>query len=165
MMLVAGQVAVILVLAVAVALSVNHLRPGRLPLVADWSPEAQLVTGSGESLAISIEEAEMLFFTGEAVFLDARPRDRYAEGHIEGAVNLPWEEFDQVQEEVLAELPPDARLIAYCDGEGCASSKELALSLLVKGYGQVKVLVNGWSVWQQRGLPVEESLEAHAASQ
>lgn len=150
-----GQGGALLLLAAAVALSVNHLRSGGLPLVADWSPEAQLRLDSGESLSVSLDEAEMLFFSRSALFLDARSPAQFAEGHIEGALSLPWEEFDESFARALNGFPPETPLVTYCDGESCGSSRELAMALLAKGYGNVRVLVNGWSVWQERGLPVE----------
>ncbi len=145
---------VILVLTCVTALSVNHLRPGGIPLVADWSPEAQLTLDSGDSLMISLEEAGILFFDRSALFVDARSRDQYAEGHIEGAVNLPWDEFDDHFPRVMADVSPDTPLVTYCDGESCALSKELALALLANGYTNVRVLVNGWALWQEKRLPV-----------
>lgn len=159
-----GQGGILLLLACAVALSVNHLRPAGLPLVSDWSPEAQLRLDSGETLAVSLDEAEMLFFSRSALFLDARSPDQFAEGHIEGALNLPWQDFDDGFARVLNGIPPETPLVTYCDGESCASSKELAMALLVKGYGNVRVLVNGWSVWQERGLPVETMADAMPVS-
>ncbi len=147
----------ILALASVIALSVNQFRPGGLPLVADWSPDAQLTLGSGDSLMISLDEAGMLFFDRSALFLDARSSDEYAEGHIEGAVNLPWDEFDEHFAPVMADISPETPLITYCDGEGCALSKELAMTLLAKGYNNVRVLVNGWTLWQEKRLPVEMS--------
>jgi rhodanese-related sulfurtransferase len=151
------QAIAILVLACAIALSVNQFRPGGLPLEADWSPEAQLTLDSGDSLMISLEEAGMLFFDRSALFVDARSSDEYAEGHIEGAVNLPWDEFDQHFALVMADVSPVTPLVTYCDGEGCALSKELAMALLAKGYTNVRVLVNGWTLWQEKRLPVEMS--------
>ena len=145
----------ILILACVTALSVNQLRPAGLPLVADWSPEARLTLDSGESLMISLEEAGMLFFDRSALFLDARSSEEYAEGHIEGAVNLPWDEFDDHFATVMADIPPQTPLITYCDGESCGLSKELAMALLAKGYNNVRVLVNGWTLWQEKRLPIE----------
>jgi len=52
---VTGQGVSLLVPAIAIALPVNHLRPGGIPLVADWSPEAQLRLDAGESLAVSFD--------------------------------------------------------------------------------------------------------------
>lgn len=149
------QSIVILCLAFGLSLSVNQLRSDRLALVADWSPEAQLALDSGESLIISFDEAQGHFFAGDAVFVDARSPELYDQGHIEGARNLPWEHFEQYYEGSLADLPPDALIIAYCDGEGCSLSKELALALFDKGHRNVRVLVNGWGLWTERGLPVE----------
>jgi rhodanese-related sulfurtransferase len=140
-------------------LSVNQLRPGRLPLVANWSPEAQLTLESGDTLAISLEQAEELFVTQLAIFLDARSPEVYAEGHIQGAVSLPWEQFESRFGDTMADTPQDTMIITYCDGETCNLSKELALALIGKGYTNVRVLVNGWTLWEERNLPVESGAE------
>jgi len=47
-------------------------------------------------------------------------------------------------------------LVTYCDGEDCALSHDLAMFLKDLGYGDVRVLVNGWTVWQDAGLPVQK---------
>ena len=44
-------------------------------------------------------------------------------------------------------------IITYCDGESCDLSHELALFLKEMGYDNVRILVNGWTVWQHAGLP------------
>ncbi len=56
---------------------------------------------SGDSLAISLEEAELIFLAKFAVFLDARSRVLYDEGHILGAYSLPWQEFEKKADEVF----------------------------------------------------------------
>jgi len=145
-----------LILAVAVGLTVNQVRPGRLLLVADWSPEARLQLDSGDTLVVEPDEAQAFFVTQSATFLDARARDIFEEGHIQGAINLPVEEIDGYFEAFSADVLPEATIVAYCDGESCNLSKELALALLDRGYTNVRVLVNGWTVWQQRNLPVEK---------
>jgi rhodanese-related sulfurtransferase len=145
----------IIVLATLIALSVNQCRPTGLPLTADWSPEAQLTLDSGDSLMIPLDEAEGLFFARSAIFLDARAGDLFAEGHIEGAVNLPWDEFEQSFDRVMAHIPRETSLVTYCDSESCGLSKDLAMALLAKGYGNVRVLVNGWTLWQEKNLPIE----------
>lgn len=150
------QAAAILVLAVAVSLLVNQFRKDRLPLVGDWSPKGQLSTlNSLEEPVISLDEARALFLTGGAVFIDARPRESYLSGHIEGALSLPAEEFEGYIDRVMPLLAPDSLIIVYCDGESCTLSKEVAYSLTGKGYSHVRVLVNGWSVWQDAKLPAQ----------
>ena len=145
----------ILVLASLIALSVNQLRPGRLPMVADWSPKAQLTTDTGINLEIPLEEVEALFFARMALFLDARPPDQYAAGHIQGALSLPWDAFAETFPRVMASVPRETTIVTYCDGETCGLSKDLAFALLQEGYFNVRVLVNGWTLWQQNNMPVE----------
>lgn len=96
-----------------------------------------------------------MFLAQLAVFLDARPLDQYNEGHIQGAYSLPWQEFDKSADSVMAVIPPETTIIAYCDGESCDLSKELAFALLANGYTNTRVLVNGWTLWNDRKLPVE----------
>lgn len=148
------QCGVFLVVAVALGLSVNQLRPGGLVLVADWSPKAQLTMESGDNLAISIDEAEAMFRGRFAVFFDARPRALYDESHIQGAYSLPLDEFESSKVSVPSGILQDAAIITYCDGESCNLSKDLAFALLDRGYVNTRVLVNGWTVWNERNLPV-----------
>ena len=148
------QSGVIVLVAIAVGLLVNQVRPGRLPLVADWSPKAQLTTDSGINLEIPLEDAQALHVARMALFLDARPLEQYSEGHIQRAVNLPWDEFEKHFPQVMDGVPDDTTIVTYCDGETCALSKDLAFALLQKGYFNARVLVNGWTLWQQSGLPV-----------
>jgi len=148
------QSGVIVLVAIAVGLLVNQVRPGRLPLVADWSPKAQLTTDSGINLEIPLEDAQALYFARMALFLDARSVEQYTEGHIQRAVNLPWDEFEKHFPQVMDGVPEDTTIVTYCDGETCALSKDLAFALLRKGFFNVRVLVNGWTLWQENGLPV-----------
>jgi rhodanese-related sulfurtransferase len=145
-------------LAVVLGLLFNQLRPDGIPLVADWSMETQAANALGENLAIPLEEAEVLFYAGEAVFIDARHSDDYALGHIQGALNLTPEEMEAVHWRVMAGIPHDAALITYCDGESCSLSKEVALLLREKGYSNVRMLLNGWSLWRQADLPVDADM-------
>lgn len=149
------QSGAILALALALSFSVNHLRKDGLPVVGDWSPKARLSTlNTAEDPVVTIEEARALFMTNGAIFIDSRPREAYLAGHIEGALNLPSDSFEEYFPRVMADVPPDTLLITYCDGETCALSKEVALGLAGNGYSHTRVLVNGWSVWQDANLPV-----------
>jgi rhodanese-related sulfurtransferase len=149
------QMSNILLLGSLLGLSVNLFRSGNLPLVQNWSPEAQLSLDDGDSFAISLDEAEALYCSQAAVFLDARSRELYDDGHIQGALSLPWDEYERYYPQLMKGLPSDNPIIVYCDGVSCGLSKELALALLDKGHTNVRVLVNGWTLWQNRNLPIE----------
>jgi len=146
---------VIVLAAVAVALISNHFRPAPLPLIGDWSPEARLMSPSGRQIAIPLDEAKNLHESRGAVFLDARPLEEFTKGHIQGAISLPWHEAEQRVMDVTADMANNAVIITYCDGDTCDLSKELALLLENMGFSKVRVLVNGWTVWQQAEFPVE----------
>jgi len=148
-----GQGGLIVAAALASALLFNAVRPGGLALVGDWSTEARFRDDSGGSMAISLKQAREWHAQG-AVFLDARSPDLYREGHIQGARNLPWESFNALFDRVMGQTPEDVAVVAYCDGESCDLSHELALALRAFGYAKARVLVNGWTVWREAGLPV-----------
>ncbi len=152
------QMALIVLMAAALSVGVNHFRHGGLPLPWDLSPKDSSSAGkTPEEPVISIEEARALFLTNGAVFVDARPAEVYRYGHIRGALNLPLESVDEFLPDFMAQIPPDSLIITYCDGQNCHLSKEVALQLSARGYSHVEVLRNGWSAWKDAGLPTELS--------
>ncbi len=149
------QLSVIVLAAAAVALISNHFRSSPLPLVGNWSQDARLISPSGRQMAISLDAAKKMHQSRGAVFMDARPLAEFTQGHIPGAISLPWHEAEQRGVDVTADLPSDAVIITYCDGDTCDLSKDLALFLENLGFINVRVLINGWTLWQNAGLPVE----------
>ncbi len=152
------QSVILILLSAVIGISANALRSDRVPLIGNWSPEAQLVSADGKKMAISLEDAKTLFNTQKAVFLDARSPEDYTAGHIQGAKNIPWLEFAKYFDQAASEISPDQVLIAYCDGETCHLSKELAKALTEMGFQNARVLINGWSLWIQNGLPIQKGL-------
>ena len=151
----ARQILTLVILSAVAAVAVNALRPDRLPLVGDWSVAARITTSTGERMDISLDEAENLFFTYAAVFIDARSEEDYARGHIQNARSLPWHDVDLKFLGVTEELDLEMPIVSYCDGETCELSHNLALFLRDAGFLNTRVLVNGWTLWQQAGLPTE----------
>ncbi|MGB8717823.1 MAG: rhodanese-like domain-containing protein [Desulfobacterales bacterium] len=149
------QAPALVALAVLIALAANHWRSDGIALVGAWSVDARFADAAGDSLVIGLEEAERLFHQNAALFVDARPQSQYADGHIRGALSLPWQDADRYFIELVDQLEGARTLITYCDGESCDLSHELALFLKEMGFENVRVLVNGWTVWQQAGLPLQ----------
>ena len=150
-----GQTLALFLWAVLLGLIVNQARSDSMPLLGDWSPEARITLKFGRNILIPFEEARDRFFTRGAVFIDARPQDLYREGHIQGAINLPLADFDRLADKVVQDLPEDALLVTYCDGEDCALSAELAVKLKEIGFENVRVLHDGWNRWRNQNLPVQ----------
>jgi rhodanese-related sulfurtransferase len=101
---------------------------------------------------ISLQDAAALFSAGQAVFLDARDAEIYAEGHVQGALSLPLHSFEQVFPSIRDRLAGKT-VITYCDGERCSLSADLADALRALGIENVLELKNGWTLWQEQGLP------------
>ena len=60
---------------------------------------------------ISMRELEYWILTGRRMYLiDLRGREAYEKGHLQGAVNIPFDEL----EERLGELPAGIPLVFYC---------------------------------------------------
>ncbi|MBP8645613.1 MAG: hypothetical protein KBH99_05780 [Syntrophobacteraceae bacterium] len=153
----AWQGVIILALASVLGLLGNEVRRQRLPWIDDRLSQDQAVRSSlSEGIVISLEEAAALFWVNGAVFIDARSEEAFRAGHIAGARNLPWQDFENRFQETMENVPLDSILIIYCDGDTCTLSKDLAFALLGKGYPFVRVLVNGWTLWKEANLPVEK---------
>lgn len=154
------QVPAIVGLALFLAVGVNLWRTDGIPFVGDWSADARFSDDSGKSLVISLEDARGLFDRGEVLFVDARPESQYYEGHIQGALSLPLQEADAYFMDAVNRLSAANVIVTYCDGDNCDLSHDLALFLKEMGMENVRVLVNGWSVWREAGLPTEGAPEA-----
>ncbi len=150
------QALIILLVSSALGLAVNQLRPDGIPILEQDTPESGTSSGDDRGLSLSLADAGALHESGEAIFLDARPKDWFEAGHIKDARNLPAERVEELYEEVLKGVPEDAPIITYCDGESCDLSHELAWELMIRGYTNVHVLINGWTLWNEAGLPVEK---------
>jgi len=105
---------------------------------------------------IGIQELKKMMDEGTAVtIIDVQPADVYAEGHIQGAISIPWK--SQIALEDVFSLPQDQLIVVYCDcGPGEADSADAAKQLFQMGYEKVKVLgdpsIKGW---RQAGYPME----------
>ncbi len=103
-------------------------------------------TTSGNKTAeyrkISAEEAKEMMDKGEQIVLDVRELSEYNEGHIEGALLLP---YTQIAARAEAELPDkDALILVYCRS---GNRSEIAAKELVKlGYTKVYDFggINDW---------------------
>jgi hypothetical protein len=101
--------------------------PAANPLV-DYAAFERVVVDAGPQRATRrLDEAAFLAAMREpgVVLLDARSADRYAELHIEGAVNLPFTDF--TAESLAAILPrPDTRVLIYCNNNFTGSPRAFA---------------------------------------
>ena len=84
-----------------------------------------------------------------AWFLDVRSKTDFDEGHLPGAEHM--REIDVMIQ--LAELPPDERIVAYCE-EGTASMRVVRF-LRRRGFDEVVALRGGLGAWEKAGGRIE----------
>ncbi len=149
------QIPAILVITAFIALGYNHIRTKAIPLFHPWSENISKNAFSESISTISINEAAELFSINDAVFIDARPESIYNQGHIRGALCLPWNQAEEKYFELIENIPPGKSIITYCDGATCDLCGKLAVFLYDLDFKQVKALVNGWTLWNQNKLPVD----------
>ena len=106
-------------MAAAISLGVNHFGTADWRWSATGLPKPHRAAQKRPGNVISIEEARALFLTNGAVFIDARPAEAYRSGHIQGALNLPPDNFEESLPDIMEQVPPDSLIITYCDGENC----------------------------------------------
>ncbi len=84
---------------------------------------------------ITAEEAKKIMDSGEEhIILDTREQDEFDEGHIPGAILIPYTEIDNKAEEMLPDK--DAQILVYC--RSGRRSKIASESLTKLGYTNVK---------------------------
>ncbi|MCC6166619.1 MAG: hypothetical protein IT329_05265, partial [Caldilineaceae bacterium] len=97
--------------------------------------------------------------TGEAVIVDVREESEYAEGHVEGAINIPIRTLAQN----LALIPKDKPVVVYCASGHRAGMATTALRVL--GYDNVRSFPGGWKAWSAAGEPVStDAVQAEAGT-
>jgi rhodanese-related sulfurtransferase len=111
----------------------------------------------GTDSLISLEEAYNFFLSGKVIFLDARDPEDYVAGHIKGAINMPFEQWDTYWGSVKPKLDSTAVIVSYCGGLDCELSLFEARELKELGYKNALIFFGGWIKWQDAKLPDEKT--------
>lgn len=149
-------------ISIIASFAVNYFSPAGIALVGQWDIAKGVITANEKNeidlnnLEIGdIALAKKLYDSKKFLFVDARSRDNYTEGHIKGAVSLPVGQFDEKIEAFLDQYSPETAIITYCSGRTCEDSHKLAQLLLEIGYTEINVFVDGFPGWLAEGYPIE----------
>ena len=108
-----------------------------------------------EPVFISLELAETLFHK-DAVFIDARDKEKYLEGHIKGSINIPWESSnnDKINDK-FSDIKYDQDIAIYCSGGDCTLSIDLGEYIFNElSYERVFIFEGGYPSWVESNLPI-----------
>jgi rhodanese-related sulfurtransferase len=97
---------------------------------------------------ITIPELKTAMSSQKVVLLDANGSDKWARGHIPGAID-----FATAKDKLATVLPKDknALVVAYCGGPKCRAYEAAAKAAEKLGYTNVKHLTAGISGWHEAG--------------
>jgi len=89
--------------------------------------------------------------------VDVRSAKDYAEGHIPGAINIPYEKHNGFHgsETEFKELRKDGYNYVYCYELLCNLAKDAAIKFASLGY-PVKEMAGGFNSWKEKGNPIEK---------
>jgi rhodanese-related sulfurtransferase len=89
---------------------------------------------------------------GESVTLvDVRSREAWDQGHVAGAIHMPYRE---IAERAPAELDPAVPVVVYCWSPGCNAGAKGSREFAQLGY-TVREMIGGYEYWAREGQPVE----------
>ena len=128
------------------------------PLAPAVAPQRELpvIEDFGRPVEIGIVAVKQLHDAGAALFIDAREDWEFAEGHIPGAINLPYEQAITDPARVEQIDQGDKPIVTYCGGGSCEISISVAWELLGVGKSHIAVYMGGFPEWVQAGHPVEK---------
>ncbi|MFC1848842.1 rhodanese-like domain-containing protein [candidate division CSSED10-310 bacterium] len=133
------------------AFTYNFLSPGGIPLLAkegDYRIKPK-------TDRLDLLTAKEKFDLGQSIFIDSRSPGAYDQGHIPGAISMPYYRLEEFLPDFLNDYAPDLEFITYCDGSDCDSSVIVANQLKSIGYETVYIFFGGWNEWFEAGYPVE----------
>jgi rhodanese-related sulfurtransferase len=124
------------------------------------------VTPASSAAALAHFEASLSFETDcwdthdaissgqqDFVLLDVRGTDKYAAGHVPGALDLAHRKIIASK---LAEFPADTIFITYCAGPHCNGAARAAIRLARLGR-PVKIMTGGITGWLDEGFALEKN--------
>lgn len=159
---IAKEFIVLVGFAVITAMTFNYFSPQGISLLGDWD-QSECVDRADTAKNVNpfefeikdVYRAKEIFDSGQAVFVDARAEEFYANGHIKGAISLPLDQINDRMQSFKKEYPASVSVITYCYGKVCNDSHKLARYFIEIGYTNVSVFTEGFVGWQEEGYPVE----------
>jgi len=89
--------------------------------------------------------------------IDVRDPKSFAEGHIPGAINVPWTAYDSFdgKETQFSELRKNGYNYVYCYTHLCNLAQKAAKKFASLGY-PVKEMVGGFEEWKAEKNPIQK---------
>jgi len=144
------ELCILAVASAIVAAAINRLREEPYPIRV---PEGFYGIESGAS-PLLLAGAQRHFDEGESVFLDARTSEHFEECQIEGAMNVPFERW----EELFPAVEPwieDRQIVLYAGREMISLADDLAGAIASRGLDEALfIYLGGIEEWRETEMPI-----------
>jgi len=121
--------------------------------VACTATDDHSTRGAGPKKVTAAELSEQIQNSRAPLILDVRSEEEYAEGHIPGAVNIPYDQLGSRLAEIDAAKTDE--IVVHCrSGHRAGIAEQM---LIEAGYSDVRDLDGHMNAWQSGGYPIEES--------
>ena len=104
---------------------------------------------------VNLAQAYALFQQGQALFIDARPADEFAELHVPKSLNIPPDLVEAGVAEKVAGLARDREIVVYCGQVSCDLALKVAEKLQALGFTRVTAYMGGFRAWDEAGYPAD----------
>lgn len=104
---------------------------------------------------LNLAQAYAIFQGGQALFVDARDPDEYAELHVAGAVNLTPDLLKRQGNPTLQGIARDRQIVVYCGLASCDRALMVAEKLQSLKFTNVSACMAGFRAWDEAGYPAE----------
>lgn len=112
-------------------------------------------TGNDNIVSVSASEFEKQIRSDSVQLVDVRTPQEYAEGHIDGALNINVQS-DDFKELAQIELSKDSTVLVYCR----SGRRSLDAAEILTGLGYKVVNLKGGVIeWKEDGLPLVSEQE------
>ena len=120
--------------------------------ISAWSNEGYPVISGNDVISKNINSDTLLDLVGadeNIIIIDVRDKAEYDQGHIMGAIHIPFEGFANN----IDHIAKNKKIIVY---DALGNRSKIAIKQLVsKGYIEVSNLLNGYRDWQVNSYPIE----------
>lgn len=163
---------VLVAIAAALAFGSNAVRADRLPLIAQKDFETLVPCPEPPGSAGSITADDARIHASTTLLIDARSRDEYADWHLDGAINIPFDWLAE-QEQISKQAQQIARdvarsnrhaVVVYGDGADPDSGREWAAQLNGAGIRNVVFVSGGVSTLRGSTASAGSAIPAAASS-
>jgi rhodanese-related sulfurtransferase len=138
------QAAILAGAAILVGLLANALHPHGVKILRALPARA-----NDDPNYITLDAARERLADGRALFLDVRSPAEFERGHIEGAWNVPANDFDREYPKVARFVAVAPEVVLYCESRRCTLAADVARRLQGLGVSRVRIFEGGWDAWSK----------------